>query len=57
MDNFFVLKLYAQISIFYGLLLKVLDFVTKYMSLIVLKLWFLQANFEQIYQKHVSRPG
>ena len=27
------------------------------MSLIVPKLCFLQANFEQIYQKHVSRPS
>ena len=30
-----------------------LQFVSKYVSLIVLKLHFLQANFEEIYQKHV----
>ena len=33
------------------------EFISKYMSLIVLKLWFLQADFEQIYQKHVSCPS
>ena len=34
--------------------LRSLQFVSKYVSLIVLKLQFLQANFEEIYQKHVS---
>ena len=33
------------------------QFVSKYVSLIVLKLQFLRANFEEIYQKHVSRPA
>ena len=34
-----------------------LQFVSKYVSLIVLKLQFLQANFEEIYQKHVRCPS
>ena len=33
------------------------EFLSQNMSLIVLKLCFLQADFEQIYQKHVSRPS
>ena len=35
----------------------VFEFLSQNMSLIVLKLCFLQADFEQIYQKHVSRPS